>query len=83
MGLLINDAGIQELVEGHKDEAMTEVLAELQIEPQKKVLVEKYSTLEEDSREEVGSDVIKSLMEKMSAKISLKNTSQHICNEQC
>ncbi|KAM6468469.1 uncharacterized protein PHA67_007400 [Liasis olivaceus] len=63
MGLDVDGTDIEELVEDHKEELTTEELAELQSE-QQKALVEEHSTEEEEDREEVSSDVIKSIMEK-------------------
>ncbi|KAM6467503.1 uncharacterized protein PHA67_012932 [Liasis olivaceus] len=63
MGLDVDRADIEELVEDHKEELTAEELAELQSE-QQKALVEEHSTEEEEDREEVSSDVIKSIMEK-------------------
>ncbi|KAM6451670.1 uncharacterized protein PHA67_018236 [Liasis olivaceus] len=63
MGLDVDGADIEELVEDHEEELTTEELAELQSE-QQKMLVEEHSTEEEEDTEEVSSDVIKSIMEK-------------------
>ncbi|KAM6181721.1 zinc finger and SCAN domain-containing protein 29, partial [Erethizon dorsatum] len=55
MGLEVDGADTEELVENHEEELMTEELAELQSE-QQKALVEEHSTKEEEDREEVRSD---------------------------
>ncbi|XP_044137796.1 tigger transposable element-derived protein 1-like [Bufo gargarizans] len=63
MGLDVDGADVEELVEEHREELTTEELSELHGE-QQRALLEEHSTEEEEEREEVSSDAIKSIMQK-------------------